>query len=111
MLLKINKPSDISPSEITPEGVYQSRRAFIRQSGRIALAGLGMAMVGCTEDRSAEAAVGMQGKGPAIPEASKVPGWLGTQVANSRNGGFSTSETQTPWQDVTTYNNFYEFGT
>lgn len=111
MLLKIKKRSDIPSSEITPEGVYQDRRAFIRQSGRIALAGLGMAMVGCTENRSAEAAVGVSGKGQAIPEASNVPGWLATQVANSRNGGFSTSENQTPWQDVTTYNNFYEFGT
>ena len=33
----IKKPSDIKPSEITPESVYRNRRQFIRDSGTLAL--------------------------------------------------------------------------
>ena len=35
----------------------------------------------------------------------------GTKLNVSRKSPFSTTEKETPYQDVTTYNNFYEFGT
>jgi sulfoxide reductase catalytic subunit YedY len=33
----IKKPSDINPSEITPESVYRNRRQFIEDSGKLLL--------------------------------------------------------------------------
>jgi sulfoxide reductase catalytic subunit YedY len=75
---------DICPSEITPPQVYQARREFIRAAGGLALAaGLGL-------DSGLASA------------AAKLPG---------APSPYSTDEELTPYKDVTTYNNYYEFGT
>jgi len=37
--------------------------------------------------------------------------FAGTKLNVASRSPFSTTETQTPYKDVTTYNNFYEFGT
>ena len=37
--------------------------------------------------------------------------WAGTKLDGVKKSSFSTDEKMTPYQDVTTYNNFYEFGT
>ena len=39
------------------------------------------------------------------------PAIAAEKLAGARNSLFSTTETPTPYKDVTTYNNFYEFGT
>jgi methionine sulfoxide reductase catalytic subunit len=77
----IRRPSDIAPSEITPRSVYLRRREFM--AGAAAM-GLAASLPG-----SAALATALQ--------AAKSP--------------FSTDEPQTPLKDVTSYNNFYEFGT
>lgn len=84
----IKKPSDIKPSEITDQKHYKDRRKFIQT-------GLG------------------------LTGAAMVPGlWLPPEVqaareklANVKKSKFSTTKKTTPYKDVTTYNNFYEFGT
>ncbi len=79
----IRRPPDIRPSEITPPEIYRSRRDFIRAAGGLALAaGLGL------DALDAHA-------------AAKLPG---------APSPYSTDEALTPYKDVTTYNNFYEFG-
>jgi sulfoxide reductase catalytic subunit YedY len=78
----IRHPSDIAPSEITPRGVYLRRREIL--AGAAAL-GIG-AMLPATR------------AGAAPLQAAKSP--LST-----------TDEAQTPLKDITSYNNFYEFGT
>jgi sulfoxide reductase catalytic subunit YedY len=40
-----------------------------------------------------------------------APGSPQDVIPNVRKSAFSTDETPTPWDAVTTYNNFYEFGT
>jgi sulfoxide reductase catalytic subunit YedY len=81
----IIKPGDdISPSEITPHDVYLNRRQFM--TGIVALA----------------AAPALAASAPP-PHGPKLPG--------VRPGGFSVDEKKTPYDSVTTYNNFYEFGT
>ncbi len=49
----------------------------------------------------------------AASGAALVPGMLfaGTKLNGVGKGPFGTTETQTPYDAVTTYNNFYEFGT
>ncbi len=53
MLLKIKKRSDMCSSEITPEHIYHDRRRFMQQSGRFALAGLGLMLAGCSQEGEA----------------------------------------------------------
>jgi len=88
----IKRPSDITSSEITPEAVYLNRREFIRASSGaavgVALAGLG-----------------------AVSLASPAPAFAQQPLGELKKSPFSTDEKLTPYDDVTTYNNFYEFGT
>ena len=77
----IRKPNDLNYSDVTPKAVYANRRQFL------ALAGLGGALL--------------------RPRQSKAAG----KIDIAAKSAFSTTEKVTPFQDVTHYNNFYEFGT
>jgi methionine sulfoxide reductase catalytic subunit len=81
----IRRPSDIAPSEITPREVYLRRREFLAGA---AAAGLisGLSAFLCGE---AEAA-------PLTAQPSPLS---------------TTDEDRTPLASITSYNNFYEFGT
>ena len=82
----IRRPSDIDPAEITPRAFYLRRREFI--AGAAAF-GLGSVLGATIRGRAAEA---------APLQAVKSP--------------LSTSdEPFTPLKDITSYNNYYEFGT
>src|SRR5271157_3102805 len=81
----ISKPADLRYSEVTPKSVYLNRRRF--------LAGVPAAFLGA---RAARAGV-PSGPGAKLPSLAKSP--------------FSTTETPNTYNDVTHYNNFYEFGT
>ncbi|MDJ0904513.1 MAG: protein-methionine-sulfoxide reductase catalytic subunit MsrP [Woeseiaceae bacterium] len=84
----IKKPADIRPSEITSESNYLDRRQFIG-AGSIAGASLlaGPAL------------------GAIVPEGDRA------QLPDVRKSPFSTSEKPNSYEDITTYNNYYEFGT
>jgi len=80
-------------SEITPRAVYDERRRLLGGAAAGALlAGWGLG----AEAASQVAAPGKLARLPGV--SSKVAGAL-------------TMDKPTPYQDVTTYNNFYEFGT
>jgi sulfoxide reductase catalytic subunit YedY len=82
----INKAADILYSEITPKRIYMNRRNF--------LAGVPAAFLGAREllSPSARALAGM-----------KLP--------NVQKSKYTLDEKQNSYQDVSTYNNYYEFGT
>ncbi|MDH5619143.1 MAG: mononuclear molybdenum enzyme YedY, partial [Gammaproteobacteria bacterium] len=84
----IKKPSDIRPSEITNLENYLNRRDFIRAG---AIAGGALLAPG------ALAAV--------VPEARRA------KLAGVAASPYSTDEPANSYDDITTYNNFYEFGT
>jgi methionine sulfoxide reductase catalytic subunit len=89
MLVK-NAP-DIRSSEITDKKVYLRRRQFIQAA---ALTTIGAATGAVGVDRAA------------------AQSWPRVKIAGAINdSGYGEGEKQTPYQDVTTYNNFYEFGT
>ena len=97
----IRKPDDIPSSEITPEHVYINRREFIGKSAGIALGGAaGSALIG------GGVGGGLVG-GPGREVAETVPG--GQRDWSSVRS--EMGEELTPYEDVTSYNNFYEFGT
>ncbi|QTD44782.1 protein-methionine-sulfoxide reductase catalytic subunit MsrP [Ottowia testudinis] len=83
------------PSEITPRAVYESRRDWLRRVAAGAAAG-GLA-AWAARDALAQAA--RPGK------LAPLPG------GRSAVAGAVTMEKTTGYQDVTSYNNFYEFGT
>ena len=72
--------------EITSEANYRNRRQFIREAG-LAIGGGLLAS--------------------AVPFAASA----GERELVTVPGPYSTKETPNSWSDVTTYNNFYEFGT
>jgi sulfoxide reductase catalytic subunit YedY len=84
----IRKPADIRPSEITSKDNYLNRRDFMRAG---AIAG-GAALAS-----------------PAI--AAMVPETQRTIIPGIVESAFSTDEAPNSYEDVTTYNNYYEFGT
>jgi len=77
----IKKPNDIRSSEITDESTYLNRREWLRAAG---LLGVGVAA------------------GAGLPNAA---------AAMRTVRGAQEKDEPTPYQDVTTYNNYYEFGT
>ncbi len=82
----IKKKEDILPSEITDEHVYRDRRKFLATGSATALLGFSWGF-------GHEASPSL----PKLPVALKSP--------------YSTSETETSYEDITHYNNFYEFAT
>src|SRR6266566_4668800 len=89
----IKKPSDIKSSEITPQSLYMNRRKFL--AGAAAAAGV------------------------AALAARPVQRWLtpgevkaaGAKLGPLAKSPFSTTEKQNSLQDISNYNNYYEFST
>jgi sulfoxide reductase catalytic subunit YedY len=85
MLIHTRPAHDPVASEITPRRVYERRRDLLKAAG----AGFALA--------------------PAFGAAfAQAPG---AQKLEARKSPLSTIEKPTSYKDVTTYNNFYEFGT
>ena len=83
----IRKAPELTWSDVTPQALYLRRREFLKTAAApLALGAAGVLVGGC--DAAAQT-------GPKLA-AKKSP--------------FSTTEEMTPFKDVTTYNNFYEFG-
>ena len=87
----IRKKPDMSYSQVTPKQWVQSRRSFM----------IGAAVAGAALYKGPK--LWREWTAGPVQAQSKLPG-----VGKSP---FSTSETQTPFKDATTYNNYYEFGT
>jgi sulfoxide reductase catalytic subunit YedY len=90
MVIKRKRPSELPYSAVTPEAIYRSRRDFLRT----ALAG----------------SVGLAAGGAFGASAS--PGALGAQAAlqATRNPKYVVPDKPNSFDDITNYNNFYEFG-
>ncbi|MBF6990995.1 MULTISPECIES: protein-methionine-sulfoxide reductase catalytic subunit MsrP [Cupriavidus] len=81
---------DIAADEITPRDVFESRRRML------ALAAAGAA--GAT-------------LAPWFARNAWAQGQHGPKLAATPNNAYVVTEKRTPYEDVTNYNNFYEFGT
>ena len=94
----IKRPSDIVPSEITPRSVFRDRRRFMRDTAGLATA----AMFGG----------GLSLLGPRAAGALATdPDAVGTKLEGVVETDFRVDDELTPYDDITSYNNFYEFGT
>lgn len=100
MLIRRSDSDAPRPSEITPETVYQQRRQFLQQAGVVGL-------IAATPTWAWAA--------PSVysPEADRpnVPPHLRKALAGRRLAAKNPiGESLTPFDDVSHYNNFYEFG-
>ncbi len=97
--MKKDLPKEPPSSEITPKQLYLTRREFMKNSALT----LGTAAV------MGGSLLWLVGKKPP-PDAPMTPPLTETLLATTSTGLYDTDEPQTPLRDVTTYNNFYEFG-
>jgi len=88
----IKKPADIPFSAITSKSVYLNRRRFIA----------GAAVAGAA---AATAFAFRELGSPSLVTQANA------KIDGLQKSPFSTTETQTPFKDVSNYNNFYEFST
>ena len=92
-----NRPKD----EVTPEALFRRRREFLKDSLLFTATSVGVGL-GLTS---------LLGGGRSEPPPSEaVADAEASRLDVARRGAFGTTEAQTPYGDVTTYNNFYEFG-
>jgi len=112
MLIRSSK--DIKSSEITPKDIYIRRRDFMKQTlaaGAVASAGLPSLVLGATEAQQKPGSRMIQTHAGPRGHNRPTPGWLKKPLREAQPGPFSTEEDVAPYQYVTQYNNFYEFGT
>lgn len=87
----IKKAEQIKSSEITPREIYQQRRQFLKTSVNL---GLGLTASGLFATHAGDVFAGYGLK----------------SLKYIKNNKYDINEELTKYKDVTTYNNFYEFG-
>ena len=87
----IKRPSDIKPSEITDKKLYLDRRRFLRQTAGAATTAAFLTTA------------------PAL--LTPQPARAGTKLSGVVESPYAVDEELTSFEDITRYNNFYEFGT
>jgi len=89
----IKRAPDLRSSDITPKSLYVNRRQFLGAAAGTAVA----------------TAAGVLGADALV--SAKTPAAHGRKIENIKKGSpFSTTEKLNAWDDITTYNNYYEFG-
>ena len=91
----IRSTPDIPSSEITPQKIYQARRLWGQKMGRLALVGA-----------LTPSAISLLGAGLSPGSANAQ---TGKKIPNV-TAAVPFDEKITPYKDITSYNNFYEFG-
>ncbi len=90
----------IQPSEITPEHVYLSRREFLKSMGIVS--GTAALLAAC------------RGEIPGSPTQEQTAATILSTDMTTPNAGTSADELGDPlnsFEDITNYNNYYEFST
>ena len=80
--MSIRKATAVQPSEITPQALFLERRRFIRLAAGLSAAAL-------------------------LPKQALAGG----KLPGIKTGNYTVPDQPTPFEDITHYNNFYEFGT
>ncbi|HEV3056988.1 MAG TPA: protein-methionine-sulfoxide reductase catalytic subunit MsrP [Vicinamibacterales bacterium] len=88
----IKRAADIPSSEITDKKLYLNRRQFLRAAAGTAAVAAGAGTIGTSILTAA------------------TPAAHGAKLKDVASSPLSTSEKANTWEQITTYNNFYEFG-
>ncbi|MDR3456988.1 MAG: protein-methionine-sulfoxide reductase catalytic subunit MsrP [Verrucomicrobiae bacterium] len=97
-------PDKISPGEVTPPRVYLNRRKFL-EAGILAASAVATGLVYRQLNHHAAGKVRTTKLAGLTPAAT--PGPAGTNASD----GFHVDEPSTSFENITHYNNFYEFST
>ena len=87
----IHQKPELTYADVTPKEVYQNRRTFLRNAGLAAVATV----------------AGRKFLELASPSSHA---FAGTKLGGVSKSPYSTTEKQNTYDDVTHYNNYYEFG-
>jgi sulfoxide reductase catalytic subunit YedY len=109
--IQVHGSNEIRSSEITPERIYMNRRRFVGRAAKFAAAAaVSPSLLACgpspgrSEELSDSGQAGEAGRSGARERS-------GIQERDWSAVRSELDEPLTPYEDVTTYNNFYEFGT
>jgi sulfoxide reductase catalytic subunit YedY len=94
------KRERISHSEITPEELYLRRREFLRNA----------ALFGATASAVGGGLLALTGGLSTPAPEEDAPASAAPDAPARSQGGEPLEDVPTPYKDITTYNNFYEFG-
>ncbi|MGD1029586.1 MAG: protein-methionine-sulfoxide reductase catalytic subunit MsrP [Opitutaceae bacterium] len=95
----MKEPNEIPPGEITPAAAYFNRRTFMK-AGLVAATTVATGLVYRR----------LNHVGTSTVDTAELEG-LRTSSAADASTGFHAADAQTPFKDITHYNNFYEFST
>jgi len=90
MVIKIRNSSDLRYSAVTPEAIYRSRREFMRTASAGLIGTAAGLTLGCGD---ADATLGAQGA-----------------LKSTRNARYVATDKPNTFEQISGYNNFYEFG-
>ena len=113
----IKQPDDIQSSEITPEAVWRNRRRFLQGAGVAAAAALAPGLVHGNKAANSSGSAGGEAPRQILRHTGKAShrsrpaSWHDAKVRGAVPGSYLTEDEVTPYEYVTQYNNFYEFGT
>ncbi|MES2917335.1 MAG: protein-methionine-sulfoxide reductase catalytic subunit MsrP [Pseudomonadota bacterium] len=131
MLIRHRSPGEPLSSEITPETIHQQRRTLLKAAGLFGAAAFFSPLPATARASAARSAPstsappsGAGAPSAAVPAASRLalppytpaperdnaPLWLRQKIQSRRLAANATGEALTPFQVVSSYNNFYEFG-
>src|SRR6185369_12832965 len=97
-------PKEPHRSEVTPPELYARRREFLKTGALYVATSAGAGLV--LSRLSSLGSADPPKKPPPMPKPEAgAPAWK-----VERPGHFKVDEAQTPYEDVTTYNNYYELG-
>jgi sulfoxide reductase catalytic subunit YedY len=91
MLIKIKSRNEIKPSEITDKQIYLGRRQFLKSASHLSIAAAAASAV----------------PGLLLPESAEA----GAKLKGIIKSPYSSNEEMNSYEDITSYNNFYEFST
>jgi len=90
----ISRPSDNQPSEITPRDLYQGRRDWLKLAAAGSVVALSGTLAACARETDGpETTLGLR------------------KLTDVKKSLLSSAEPFTAYKHVTSYNNYYEFGT
>jgi sulfoxide reductase catalytic subunit YedY len=100
----MTQPKHPRPSEVTPEPLYVGRREFIRKAALFT--GVATAFGGSLVWLTGGAAT----KRGEAPKTASVPDSAASDFAALGSTNYAGDEEMNSFEQITTYNNFYEFG-
>src|SRR5713226_4785430 len=107
------QPRKLPSSEVTPESLYLRRREFIKNAALYAgtSTAIGGGLLWLTHGAPLDRPAGARPKMPSSPSAQdQAADHPLAKLTIASRGRYTVNEAKNSFEEITTYNNFYEFG-